>query len=271
MQSITAVDVLIPVRSRPSALAVCLTSLSAQTFGDFRIVILDSAGGAAGDDGEASTLLRLFHTRGTPVEVHHPVAGERAGDRLGFLLEQVRAPAAVFLDDDVLLEPFVLDQLHHALQEERCGFVGSAAVGLAYLYDVRPYEQDIEFWEGAVVPETVNPESPAWERFRLHHAANLYHVQTKLGLTPEKPKKYRVSWLDGCVMYDTAKLRACGGFSCRSDLAHNHGDEHVRAQLRVLSRFGGCGLVPSGVYRQEHATVERDLDAAVPVLDNLTV
>ncbi len=37
----------------------------------------------------------------------------------------------------------------------------------------------------------------------------------------------------------------------------------VLAQLRVMARFGGCGLLPSGVYHQELPTtvVERRVDA----------
>ncbi|WP_219898650.1 hypothetical protein [Phormidesmis priestleyi] len=33
-----------------------------------------------------------------------------------------------------------------------------------------------------------------------------------MGLTPERSRKYRVAWVGGCVMYDTAKLRTVGGF-----------------------------------------------------------
>ena len=34
----------------------------------------------------------------------------------------------------------------------------------------------------------------------------------RLGLTPECLRKYKVAWVGGCALYDTAKLRAVGGF-----------------------------------------------------------
>lgn len=91
------------------------------------------------------------------------------------LLDQVMAPYALSLDDDLILESYVVQQMLTAIQEESCGFVGSALSGLSFIEAVRPHEQMIEFWEGHVEPETLNPGMPEWERWRLHNAANLYH------------------------------------------------------------------------------------------------
>ena len=65
------IDILIPTYNRPAALAVTLTSLSAQTFRDFRIVISDQTE----DDnpvaaGEVQAVLRVLRIHGHTVEVH---------------------------------------------------------------------------------------------------------------------------------------------------------------------------------------------------------
>jgi hypothetical protein len=64
-------------------------------------------------------------------------------------------------------------------------------------------------------------------------------------------------------MYDAAKLRAVGGFAFWKQLPCDHCGEEVLAQLRLMARFGGCGLIPSGAYHQELPTTVplRDVDA----------
>jgi hypothetical protein len=149
------------------------------------------------------------------------------------------------------------------LQDQGCGFVGSAVLGMSYREDVRPHQQAIEFWDGSVEPETVRPDDPRWARHHLHSAANLWHVQQRLGLTRDTQRLYRVAWIGGCVMYDVAKLRESGGFGFWHELPEAHCGEDVLAQLRVMARHGGCGLIPSGAYHQELPTTvpERECDA----------
>ncbi|HKN88463.1 MAG TPA: hypothetical protein VJV04_16470, partial [Nitrospiraceae bacterium] len=109
-----------------------------------------------------------------------------------------------------------------------------------------------------VTPETICPGSSAWDRHRLHNAANLYHVQQRLGLTAATQKTYRIAWVGGCVLYDLAKLRQAGGFSFWPYLPSAHAGEDVLAQLQVMARFGGCGLIPSGCYHQQLPTTVED-------------
>jgi hypothetical protein len=152
----------------------------------------------------------------------------------------------------------------HVIQDQNCGFVGCAVVGLSYLHDHRPDEEMIEFWQNGVEPERVTPGSPAWERYRLHNAANLYHVQQQMGLDVNSdPIPYKVAWVGGCILYDAARLRSVGGFTFWKDLPAEHAGEDVLAQLRVMEVYGGCGLIPSGVYHQELPTTlpNRDVDA----------
>jgi len=269
------VDILIPTYQRPVALAVTLTSLCAQTFRDFRLIISDQTENSHPlQTGEVQAALRVLGLHGHPVSLFKHLPRRGMAEQRQFLLDQVQAPYALFLDDDLILEPDVVGRMLAALQEEGCGFVGSAVIGLSFINDVRPHQQDIEFWNGPVQPETVRPNTAGWERYRLHNAANLYHVQQRLGLTPDKQLKYRVAWIGGCVMYDTAKLRQVGGFSFWRNLPAEHCGEDVLAQLRVMRRYGGFGLIPSGVYHQELPTtvVDRKVNAPeVFVLERPTV
>lgn len=258
------VDILIPTYCRPAALAVTLTSLIAQTFRDFRVVISDQTEDSNPvATGEVQAVLRVLHAHGHTVEVHKHLPRQGMAEQRQFLLQQVTAPYGLFIDDDLILEPYVVEQMLRAIREEGCGFVGSALSGLSFINDIRPHEQAIAFWEGSVQPEIVKPDTPEWERWRLHNAANLYHLQQRLGLTPEAQRKYRVAWVGGCVLYDTAKLRDVGGFSFWQDLPPDHCGEDVLVQQRLMACYGGCGIIPSGVYHQELPTtiVERRVAA----------
>ena len=258
------VDVLVPTYGRHAALAVTLTSLLGQTFRDFRVVVSDQfEAAAAADAPEVQAIVRVLRARGLPVAIHRHLPRRGMAEQRQFLLDCARGRQALFLDDDVILEPDLLARLVAALERHRCGFVGSAVIGLSYDGDVRPHQQRIEFIDGAVTPETIRPGMPQWQRHELHSAANLHHVAKRLGLTPDRERIYRVAWIGGCVLYDTAKLRASGGFDFWKDLPPEHCGEDVLAQQRVMARFGGCGLIPSGAYHQELPTTLpcRDVDA----------
>jgi hypothetical protein len=73
-----------------------------------------------------------------------------------------------------------------------------------------------------------------------------------------------VAWVGGCVMYQTACLHSVGGFHFWHDLPPAHCGEDVLAQLRVMARYGGCGLMPSGVYHQELPTTVEDRTCDAP-------
>jgi glycosyltransferase involved in cell wall biosynthesis len=257
-------DVLIPTFERPTALAVTLTSLACQTVTDLRVVVSDQTEGLdLATVGELAAVGRLIEAQGGEVELHKHLPRRGLAEQRQFLLEQARTPYVLFLDDDVVLEHDLVARMLAAIRTQRCGFVGSALIGLSFAHDVRPDEQLIELWDGPVVPERVRPGGPAWERHRLHNAANLWHVQRRLRITRERQRLYKVAWVGGCVLYDTAKLRAVGAFSFWEDLPDEHCGEDVVAQLRVMERFGGCGLIPSGAYHQELPTKvpEREVDA----------
>lgn len=262
-----SIDILIPTYQRPTALAVTLTSLCAQAYRDFRIIISDQTEDSDPlQAGEVKTALRVLQAHGHEVILHKHLPRRGMAEQRQFLLEQATAPYVLYLDDDVILEPWVIGTLISTIQVESCGFVGSALIGLSFSNDVRPHQQQIEFWNGKVESEIVQPGTPAWQRYKLHNAANVYHVQKRLKLTPENTKIYRVAWVAGCVLYDTDKIREVGGFSFWQNLPEKHCGEDVLAQLRVMAKYGGCAILPSGAYHQELPTTLPDRSQDAPQL-----
>jgi GT2 family glycosyltransferase len=264
MNAGAAIDVLIPTCNRACALAVTLTALAAQTLRQFRIVIADQsdAPGALASC-EVAAVLRYLAASGIAVDAAPHLPRRGMAEQRAHLLSRCTAPTCLFLDDDVIVESDLLARLYRVLHEQQCGFVGSALHGLSHVADRRPQQQAIAWWEGPVTPERVAPGSAAWDRHHLHSAANLFHVQQQLALVRSNTRCYRVAWVGGCVLFDTAKLREAGGFDFWPALPSEHSGEDVLAQLRVMARFGGCAIAPSGAYHMELPTtiVRRDVDA----------
>ena len=259
-----SLDVLVPTCNRPAALAVTLTALAAQTLPALRIVVSDQSDVPVLEaSGELRTVVRLLRVRGHEVEVLTHLPRRGMAEQRQFLLDQARAPYALSIDDDVILEPDLAERLLHAITREGCGFVGAGLIGLSYAHDERPHEQAIEWWDGPVEPELVEPGTPAWQRHRLHNAANLLHLRRQYGAR-FADRLYRVAWVGGCVLYDVAKLRDVGGFRFWPELPAEHCGEDVLAQLRVMARYGGAGLHPSGAYHQELPTTVHDRRVNAP-------
>jgi GT2 family glycosyltransferase len=260
-----AVDILIPTCDRPAALAVTLASLVGQDFTDFRVTVSDQTPNLdVATVGEIVAVARVLGQTGRRTDVVKHLPSRGMAEQRDFLLSHAGAPYTLFLDDDLVLEPHVLGRLVEVMERERCGFVGCAPIGLSYVGDERPHEERLELWDGRVRPEAVRPGSDAWGRHTLHNAANVLHVQRRLRLEPDEAVTYRVAWVGGCVLYDTAKLRAAGGFAFWRELPRRGvAGEDVLAQLRVMERYGGCGILPSGVYHQELPTTvpDREHDA----------
>lgn len=269
-----AVDVLVPAFGRPAALAVTLAGLGAQSHRPLRIVISDQteAEPIPIEAPEVDAVVRVLRRRGIPVQRHRHLPARGMAEHRAWLLHHARAPYALFLDDDVLVDPDLVERLVRAIRRERCGFVGSALVGLSHVGDVRPDEERIEFWDGPVRSERVAPDSAAWSRHRLHNAANLEHLRARGGEREDgredargarRDRLYKVAWVGGCVLYDVAALRAVGGFEFWRRLPERHAGEDVLAQLRVMAAFGGAGLFPSGAYHLELPTTiaDRRVDA----------
>jgi len=265
------IDVLVPTFERPVALAVTLAGLAGQTHSRFDVTVSDQSESAPSwERPEVEAIVRTLRAQGHNVSLLRHVPRRGMAEHRDFLLSLATAEQALFLDDDLWLEPHVIERLCTALRAEACGFVGCAPIGLSYVDDRRPSEQTLELWDGPVTAEKIAPTSAEWERHRLHNAANIWHVQDTERVHAAARQKnglaytpYHVAWVGGCVLYDTAKLREVGGFGFWRQLPHEHAGEDVLAQLRVMARFGGCGILPSGVVHLElPTTVEnRDVDA----------
>jgi glycosyltransferase involved in cell wall biosynthesis len=138
----STLDVLIPTYNRPTALAVTLTSLCAQTFQGFRVVISDQTEDSDPlKTGEVQAAIRILQAHGQQVDTYKHLPRRGIAEQRQFLLEQATAPYVLYLDDDLILEPWLIDCLMRVMYQEKCGFVGSAVIGLSFLNDVRPHQQ----------------------------------------------------------------------------------------------------------------------------------
>ncbi len=256
---IRSLNILIPTFARPAALAVTLTSLCGQTYRDFDVIVSDQTEEFDPfEAGEVKASVRLLRLHGHQVFLHKHLPRKGIAEQRQFLLEASSSYFVLYLDDDLILEPDLVERLMRTMREERCAFVGSAPIGLSYLDDERPDQEAIELWESPVRPERVTPDSAAWQRHRLHSAANILHVQRRLGLTAKDQRTYHVVWIGACVLYDVHKLDAAGAFRFWQELPETLSGEDVLVQTRLLERFGGCGIIPSGVYHQELPTTIPD-------------
>ncbi|MGK5671455.1 glycosyltransferase [Micromonospora sp. URMC 106] len=265
------VDVLIPTRNRPAELAVTLSGLAAQEgVPGFGVVVSDQSDGAAAyRHPAAATMVRALRHRGHPVLLTRRLPRRGLAEHRAFLLAASAARYVLCLDDDVWLEPGTLRRLVTAIEELGCGFVGNAVHGLSYADDVRPEtHRHYEEWTGRPTPERIRPGTPEWDRAAIHPAANLLHVTRQLDLPPGAWRAYKVSWIGGCVLYDRAKLVDSGGFDFWRRVQEKHQGEDVAAQLAVLARHGGAGVLPSGAYHLESPTTvtDRDVEAWEVVL-----
>ena len=175
------VDLLIPTYNRLPALIMTLSGVAAQTLlPDLRVIVADASRAPVGDEPVIQALRRVIEARGGAVEWHTRLQPHGIAEQRDFLLQHARAPYVLYVDDDVFMEPWVAERLLATIRAEGCGFVGAFPVGMSYRDDIRPHQQAVEFWDGPVRPEDVNPGTPAWDRARLHSAANLYHVSRRL-------------------------------------------------------------------------------------------
>jgi hypothetical protein len=244
-----AVDVLLPTCNRLPALIFTLSGVATQDHTDLRVIVSDQGREPVENEPVLQTLRRVIAARGGSVEYHYRVPSQGIAEQRDFLLGRSTAPAVLFLDDDVLMEPWVVGRLLRTLRDEGCGFVGAFPTGLSFRDDVRPQQQGVEFWDGPVRPEAVEPGSPRWERWQLHRAANQWHVSRRL--PPGQFRRYKIAWIASCVLYDRAKLLEVGGFSFWKRLPRYHSGEDVLVQNLLLRRWGGCAVMPSGTYHAE--------------------
>ncbi len=246
----TSVDVLIPTCQRKTGLAMVLTCLLGQTFTDFNVIVSDQTEESEAylDSIEIQTVVRALRWHGHQVTLHRHLPMRGLAEQRQFLLEQSQAHYVHYLDDDVLLEPQVMQRMLNVIKADMCGFVGCAATGLQHLSDVRPQQQRIELWEGPVTPELFNQDTIPWERHLINNAANPLHLEQRL-VKEGRPVRYKIAWIGGAnVLYDREKLLDVGAFSWWQRLPTEHAGEEVVVQFLLIHKYGGCGILPSGTY-----------------------
>lgn len=254
------VDVLIPTVGRVAELGVTLAGLAAQESPSFRVVIAEQGqSDSVTAHPSIEAMARVLGAEARAVHVLHRAERRGLAEQRQFLLDHATARYVLFLDDDVWLEPGALARMHAAIEELGCGVVGQAVQGLSHLDDERPWElESFEPWDGTVIPERIRPGTREFGRWRLHNAANLAHLAAQLHMEPGRWRAYHVAWTGGCTMYDRAALIASGGFDFWRELPEAHAGEDVAAQWRVMERYGGAGIVPSGAVHLEAPTTVPD-------------
>lgn len=251
------IDVLIPTRDRPAELATTLAGLAAQDSPPFRVIISDQSDRPLGPAAQA--MVRVLRWRGVPVVTLRNMPRRGLAHQRDFLLRHARLPYVLFLDDDIWLRAGALETLYAAIRDLQCGLVGYAAQGLSYLDDERPAElEPYEEWAGRPQPERITYGSPEWGRWTLHNAANPTHLADRLRLRPGEWRAYKIAWVGACVLFDRAALESTGGFGFWTDLPAEHCGEDVVAQQRVMQRYGGAGILPSGAVHLESPTTVTD-------------
>ncbi|OPY59253.1 MAG: Glycosyl transferase family 2 [Syntrophorhabdaceae bacterium PtaU1.Bin034] len=248
-ESMALVDVLLPTCNRLESLVMTLSGLAGQTVPDIRLVLSDQSDVPVQSSRVVQTLFRVIESRGGTVQYHYRVPSKGIAEQRHFLFDQTFAENVLYLDDDVLMEPWVLETLVNTLRSEECAFVGAFPAGLSYRDDFRPAQQRIDYWTGRVGPEAVEPESYEWERWHLHRAANLYHVSRSI--PAGQIRRYKVAWIASCILYDRSKLLEIGGFSFWDRLPRYHSGEEVLVQNLLMRLWGGCAIAPSGTYYSE--------------------
>jgi GT2 family glycosyltransferase len=250
-----AVDVLIPTAGRVAELAVTLAGLAAQDDPPFRVIVSDQSDVPAEEAPAVQAMIRVLDAQGRPTRIIRHLPRRGLAEQRQFLLSHSGAPSVLFLDDDVWLEPGALATLHEALVGCETGLVGMAVQGLSFLDDERPAEREaFQPWQAGIQPERVDRDTEAFDRWPLHNAANLVHLAREVELPAQGWLPYKVAWIGGCVMYRRAALIAVGGFDFWQEVPADHSGEDVLAQWRVMERYGGAGIIPSGAVHLEAPT-----------------
>jgi len=249
--TMAVVDVLLPTCDRVESLVMTLAGLSGQTINDIHLVVSDQGKTTAAASPVVQALLRVIRAGSEEAEVEwfHRIPSLGIAEQRDFLLKRAYTENVLYLDDDVLMSPWVLETMLRTLKEQGCAFVGAFPAGLSFRDDVRPGQQRIDYWSGDVCPEAVDPGSAEWERWHLHRAANLYHVCKSI--PPGEVRLYKVAWIASCILYDRQKLLDIGGFSFWDRLPRYHSGEEVLVQNLLMRRWGGCAMAPSGTYYSE--------------------
>ena len=257
---------LIPTFNRPAALAVTLTSLCSQTFTDFRVIVSDQTEDYdVADAGEVKAPVRVLQAHGHEVRIFKHLPRRGMAEQRQFLLDQVTAPYALFLDDDLILEPWVIRNMLAAIREEGDLRVCRQRGDRPELPGRRAActSRRSSFGTGRCSPR------PSCRTATVGSAGSCTTRPTSItsssasasGRTTRASTRWPGSAPASCTTRPSSAT--VGGYSFWQELPPEHTGEDVLAQMRVMAKYGGCGILPSGVYHLELPTtvVDRQVDA----------
>src|SRR5699024_2232294 len=137
------------------ALMVTLSALCFQNFKNFEVIVSDQSDEPVEGAPAITAVTRVLEHHGNKVTFIRNLPRLGMAQQRQFLLDEATGEYALFLDDDVLLEPWALETMVKVIEEEKCRLTGMFVIGLNYKDDVRYHQQHIEFWNGPVEPEVI--------------------------------------------------------------------------------------------------------------------
>jgi glycosyltransferase involved in cell wall biosynthesis len=105
---LAAVSILLPTYERPESLVMTLSGVASQTVADLQVVISSQGRYRAEASPVAQAIARVIGARGGSVEWHHREPRGIAEQR-NFLLSCAESDRVLFLDDDIFIEPVVIE------------------------------------------------------------------------------------------------------------------------------------------------------------------
>ena len=186
-----ALAVLLPTCDRLHSLIFTLSGLAGQTLSRFHLIVADQGRKPAGKIpwSGAPRILRPGERLSSGNAGDRSTASPSSGD---FLLTATSADMVLFLDDDVFMEPWVLERLVDTLMQRTVRFCRRLSLGAVLSHDVRPEQQHIEYWEGPVRPEAIGPGNAGME------AGGTAPGGQSLACQPEAASR-RAAILQGCL------------------------------------------------------------------------
>ena len=255
------IDVLVPTKDRPTELATTLAGLAAQSGVRFRVVVSDqSEGPASYTTPAAQTLVRALRRRGTDVELcrHLPRRGMAdtglpplpGGGARGALPRRRRVARSRGAPSPARCAP------HVGVRVRRRRHAGALPPRRPTARGMRgPSRSGPAGWE----PETIEEGRPRLGlggrgQRRQRGAPGGVCSDSTSAPSPRPGTLYAVTrshGAAGCVLFDRSALLDAGGFDFWQAVPADAHGEDVLAQLRVMARHGGAGILPSGAYHQQ--------------------
>lgn len=130
-----AIDILLPTYNRRDCLAKAIACIRAQTFRDWRLIVVNDGGESVADVIDAC--------RDERIECHdRPHLGKAA--QLNFALERVQAKYVAYMDDDDEVFPCHLEKLYRAAEAVKADLVYSDTFFTVLQPDGRIFRQKVE-------------------------------------------------------------------------------------------------------------------------------